>query len=105
MLKRRYSKKRDGNAKKKKIIQKGGRKCYKEEDIPIRGTEMLKRRRYSKKGDGKAKKKKIIQKRGTEMLQRRRHSKNGDRNATKKKIFQKGRRKCYKEEDIPERGT
>ena len=64
MLKRRYSKKRDGNAKKKKIIQKGGRKCYKEEDIPITGTEMLKRRRYSKKGNRYVKKSKTFQKGG-----------------------------------------
>ena len=80
-----YFKKGDGNAWKKKIFQKGGRKYYKEEDILKRGTEILKRRRYSKKGDGNATKKKIIQKRGTDMLQRRRYSKNWDKNDTKKK--------------------
>ena len=63
LQKRIYSKKRDRNATKKKIFQKGGRKCY-EEDIPKRGTEMLRGRRYSKKGDGNAKKKKIFQKGG-----------------------------------------
>ena len=42
MLERkRYSKKRDGNAEKKKIFQKGGRKRYKEEDIPKRGTKII----------------------------------------------------------------
>ena len=61
---RRYSKKGDRNATKKKIFQKGGRKCYKEEDTPKRGTEMLPRRRYSKKGDVNAMNKKILQKRG-----------------------------------------
>ena len=69
MLQRRtYSKNGDGDATKKNIFKKGGLKCYEEDDIKKRGTEMLQRRIYSKKGDG---------------------------NATKKKIFKKGGRKCY----------
>ena len=65
MLQRRiYSKKGDGNAKKKNIFQNGGRKCYEEEDIQKRGTEMLQRNIYSKKGNGNATKKKIFQKGG-----------------------------------------
>ena len=64
---RRYSKTGDGNATKKKIFEKGGRKWYKEEDIPKRGTEMIQRRGYSEKGEG---------------------------TATKTKIFQNGERKC-----------
>ena len=112
LQRRRYSKKGDrnatkkiflkgdGNATKKKIFQKGVQKCYKEENIPKRGTEMIQRRRYSKKGDGNAKKKKIFEKRGMVILQRR-YSKKGDNKPTKKKIFQKGGRNYCKEEDIP----
>ena len=76
MLQRRYSKKGDrnatkkifqngeGNAIRKKIFQKGGQKCCEEEDIPKRGTEMIKRRRYSEKRDGNDTKKKIFRKGG-----------------------------------------
>ena len=64
MLQRsRYCKRGDGNPT-KKIFQKGGQKCYKEEEIPKRGMAMLQRRRYSKKGDGNVRKKKIFQKGG-----------------------------------------
>ena len=78
LQRRRYSKKGDGNATKKETFKNGGRKCYKKEDIPKRGTEMLKRKDNPKKGDGYA---------------------------TKKKIFQKGGWQRYKEEGLPISGT
>ena len=73
MLKRkRHSKKGDGNATKKKTFHKGGRKCYKEEDIRKKGDGNATKKKTFQKGGRKRYKKDDIPKRGTEKLKRRR---------------------------------